>query len=69
MQTTQITTRPFREVGTHFAYDYGEWDRSLKTWRLECWQYYAAQCAALGREPDHTMPIVCERFRVVYQSR
>lgn len=26
VQTTQITTRLFREVDTRFAYDHGEWD-------------------------------------------
>ena len=66
VKTTQVETKPFREIDLRFAYDYGEWDRSLKTWRLECWEIYAARCEALGREADHTMPIVCERFRVVY---
>lgn len=32
VQTTELVTRPFREVDQLFAYDYGEWDRSLKTW-------------------------------------
>ncbi|MDA0334363.1 MAG: ASCH domain-containing protein [bacterium] len=67
IQTTQLATRPFREVDTRFAYDNGEWDRSLKTWRLEYWQDFSAQCAALGRDAAHTMPIVCERFRIVHQ--
>ena len=51
---------------TRFAYDYGEWDRSLKNWRLECWHFFAAQCEQLGREPGYTMPVVCARFRVLY---
>ena len=66
VRTTRIETKPFREVDLRFAYDYGEWDRSLKTWRLECWEAFGAKCKALGREPDHSMPIVCERFRVVF---
>ena len=66
VKTTQVDTRPFREVDLRFAYDYGEWDRSLKTWRLECWEAFGAQCATLEREADHKMPIVCERFRVVF---
>jgi uncharacterized protein YhfF len=67
LQTTQLTTRPFREVDTRFAYDHGEWDRTLKTWRLQCWQVFAAQCATLGRQPEHTMPVICEHFRVVHR--
>ena len=66
VQTTELVTRPFREVDQLFAYDYGEWDRSLKTWRLECWRIFAQQCQELGREADHAMPLVCERFRVIY---
>ena len=66
VKTTQIETKPFRDVDLKFAYDYGEWDRTLKTWRQECWQFYSAQCIELGREASHTMPLVCERFRVIY---
>ena len=66
VKTTQIETKPFRYVDLKFAYDYGEWDRTRKTWRQECWQFYSAQCVDLGREASHTMPLVCERFRVIY---
>jgi uncharacterized protein YhfF len=66
LKTTQVVTRPYREVDGRFAYDYGGWNRSLKTWRLECWPLFADVCARLGREPALDMPVVCERFRVVY---
>ena len=49
-----------------FAYQYGEWNRSLKSWRLRCWRIFLDQCQELGREADHTMPLVCERFHVIY---
>ena len=68
VRTTELVTKPFREVDRRFAYEYGEWDRSLKTWRQECWKYFTAQCEELGREASHTMPLVCERFRVVYSG-
>ena len=68
IKTTELITKPFREVDLRFAYDYGEGDRSLKTWRLVCWQIFGDRCAELGREADHAMPLVCERFRVLYPA-
>ena len=68
IKTTELITKPFREVDLRFAYDYGEGDRTLKTWRLVCWQIFGAHCAQLGREADHAMPLVCERFRVLYPA-
>ena len=65
-ETTEVEVRPFDAVDAAFAADYGEWDGSLATWRRECWQYYAAVCAGLGREPAEDMPLVCERLRIVY---
>jgi uncharacterized protein YhfF len=65
IRTTELIIRPFREVDQRFAYDFGEWDRSLKMWRQECWQLFAATCTQLGRDPDHAMPILCQRFRVL----
>lgn len=66
VKTVELVTRPFREVDARFAYDYGEWNRSLKTWRAQCWACYTRECEALGREPALEMPLVCERFRVVF---
>ncbi len=65
-ETTEVELRHFDTVDTAFAADYGEWDGSLETWRRQSWQYYAAVCAGLGREPAEDMLLVCERFRVVY---
>lgn len=66
MQTTEMQTRPFRDIDTRFAYDNAEWDRSIKTWRLEYWQRFSDACDALGRTPVHTMPVICQRFRVLH---
>jgi uncharacterized protein YhfF len=66
VRTTELIIRPFREVDQRFAYDFGEWDRSLKMWRQQCWPLFAATCERLGRNPDHAMPILCQRFRLVF---
>ena len=65
-ETSEVEIRAFSAVDAAFAADYGEWDGSLATWRRACWGYYAAACAGLGRTPAQDMPLVCERFRVVY---
>ena len=66
VQTTWLKVQPFADVDARFARDYGEWDRTLATWRTKCWAFYADQCATLNRTPSRDMPLVCERFRVVY---
>jgi uncharacterized protein YhfF len=66
IETTEVWVVPFCEVGARFAYDYGEGDRSLGWWRAHLWAYYADECAALGRQAAEDMPLVCERFRVVF---
>ena len=65
-ETLEAEIRPFGAVDQNFVADYGEWDGTLATWRRECWRYHAAVCRRIGREPSEDMPLVCERFRVVY---
>ncbi len=69
VETTELRILPFKDVDAQFAYDYGEGDRTLEWWREHLWDYYAAECASLGREPAEEMPLVCERFRVVFPPR
>lgn len=67
VETTEANIVPFHAVDAHFAYDYGEWDRTLATWRSAVWRYYAPYCEKLGKPATEDMPLVCERFRVVYR--
>jgi hypothetical protein len=30
------------------------------------WEVFSRECAALGREPAENMPLLCEKFRVMY---
>lgn len=66
IETTEIAIIPFRDVDARFAWDYGEEDRTLAWWTTAMWASYEGICAALGRDPSETMPLVCEQFRVVY---
>ncbi len=66
IETLEANVRAFDEVDDRFAFDEGEGDRSLDYWRRVHWEFFSGECTALGRQPYGQMPVVCERFRVVY---
>ena len=68
IETTEIEVKPFNQVDAQFAYDEGEGDRSLTYWHDAHWNYYQRELAKIGKAPHPEMEVVCERFRVVYQS-
>lgn len=67
IETTEVTIRPFNEVDEQFAYEEGEDDRTLASWRREHWRYFSRVLPKIGKTPSEEMPLVCERFRVVYR--
>jgi uncharacterized protein YhfF len=69
IETLEVTIVPFRGVEERFVSDYGEGDRSLNWWHTGMWEYYSKECARLGRSPSTDMPVVCERFQVVFMKK
>jgi uncharacterized protein YhfF len=67
IQTTTVRIQAYEDVPPEFAYDEGEGDRSLAYWRDAHWRYFSRRCAEMGREPTLIMPVVCERFRLLYR--
>ena len=67
-ETTEVRVCAFNEVDAQFAYEEGEDDRTLDAWRREHWQYFSRVLPKIGRAPTLDMPLVCERFRVVYPT-
>jgi uncharacterized protein YhfF len=67
-ETVAAWIMPFDQADERFAYEYGEGDRTLAWWREHLWDYYAAECDEHGWQPAPDMPLVCERFRVVYRG-
>lgn len=65
IETTEIRIIPFSQVDPQFAFDGGEDDRSLESWREGYWTYIIAECNRIGRSPTPDVPMVCERFRLV----
>jgi len=69
IETTEAEIKAFNEVDAGFAYDEGEGDRSLAYWRQVHWEFFSRECSAIGREPAETMPLLCERFRVIFSKK
>lgn len=66
IETTDVRVVPYAEVEAEHARAEGEGDRSLAAWREAHWRFLSRHCPKLGREPSESMPLVCERFRVVF---
>src|SRR5215207_7886095 len=67
IETTEVEVRPYGEVDARFAYEEGEGDRSLEYWREAHWRFFSRTLPNIGKEPATDMPLVCERFRVIYR--
>ena len=65
-ETVEVTFRRYNEVDAAFAYDEGEDDRSLAAWREAHYRFFSRTLPAIGKEFTQEMPLVCERFRVVF---
>ncbi len=57
------------EVDASFARDEGEGDLSLAYWRAAHERYFTRALPRIGRSFAPDMPLVCERFRVIYTPR
>ena len=68
IRTTQVDIVPFDQVSAEFAYDEGEGNRSLEYWRDVHWTYFVRELSRLGLQATPDMPVVCERFDVVYRG-
>jgi uncharacterized protein YhfF len=67
VELTDVTVRPFDEVDASFAYEEGENNRTLESWRVGHWRFFSRVLAKIGREADPKMPLVCQRFLVVFR--
>jgi uncharacterized protein YhfF len=68
IETRRVDIVPYEEVSADFAATEGEGDGSLRYWQKAHWAYFGRECARIGRVPDARMPVVCERFAVVYRG-
>ena len=66
-ETTAVFTARFNEVDAAFAFEEGEDDRSLASWRREHQRYFSRVLPPLGGTFSEDLLLVCERFKVIYQ--
>jgi uncharacterized protein YhfF len=67
IETIEVTIRSYKEVDAQFAFEEGEGDRTLNYWRDAHWHFFTRILSKFGKAPAMDMPLVCERFRVIYQ--
>jgi uncharacterized protein YhfF len=67
VETVQVTVRKYNEVNAGFAREEGEGDLSLNYWREAHKNYFSRVLPKIGKEFSEDMPLVCERFRVIYK--
>jgi uncharacterized protein YhfF len=66
IRVVSVEVLPFREVTPEFAAAEGEGGGSLRFWREAHWAAFSRELEVLGREPAEDMPVVCERFEMVF---
>ncbi len=67
VETTHVEHRSFSAVDEAHAYDEGEGDRTLASWREEHENFFTRFLPTIGRAFDPDMPLVLERFVVRYK--
>jgi uncharacterized protein YhfF len=68
IETVEVEIKPYNQVDARLAYEEGEGDRTLEYWREAHWKYFSRILASIGKEPQEDMPLVCERFRIIYRE-
>lgn len=67
IQTTQMDIVPYKDVTEEFARWEGEGDLSLDYWKAVHEVYYKKECERIKKAFTEEMPVLCERFKLVYK--
>lgn len=67
IETTEVTVRLFNEVDADFARAEGEGDLLLDYWRSAHQTFFSRTLPKIGKEFSEDMPLVCERFKLIYK--
>ena len=67
VETVEVTVRKYNEVDAEFARQEGEGDLSLDYWREAHRTFFSRSLPKIGKEFSEEMPLVCERFRLIYK--
>jgi uncharacterized protein YhfF len=66
IERTSVDLMPFQEIDEEFAAYEGEGDGSLQYWREAHTWYFIGVCQRLGGRFEEEMPVLCQRFRLVW---
>jgi uncharacterized protein YhfF len=66
VRTSEVRVGPLSSVDDAFAWDEGEGDRSRSYWLDAHTRFFTRRCAQLGIEFADDLPVVFERFEVVW---
>jgi uncharacterized protein YhfF len=66
LRSLELRLGPFDSVDEAFAFDEGEGDRTLASWKHHHQRYWERTCAARGVEWSARAEVVFERFEVVW---
>jgi uncharacterized protein YhfF len=66
-ETTTVEVVPFDEVTEEHAYLEGEGDRTLRYWRGVHEPLFKKEFEDINQEFHHKIPVVCERFKLIYK--
>ena len=67
VETTEVFIRNYNEVDADFARAEGEGDLSLAYWREAHKNFFSRVLPKIGREFSDKIPLVCERFKLIYK--
>ncbi len=67
VETIEVSIQIFEEVNEDFASAEGEGARTLQAWREGHERYFKRTLPEIGREFEPRMPLVCERFKLLYK--
>ncbi|MBN1452338.1 MAG: ASCH domain-containing protein [Anaerolineales bacterium] len=67
VETVEVTVRKYNEVDADFAREEGEGDLSLGYWREAHKNFFSRYLPRIGKAFSADMPLVCERFRLIYK--
>jgi len=68
VETVEVAVRNYNGVDADFAREEGEGDLSLEYWREAHRRFFSRSLPKIGMEFSEEMPLVCERFRLIYKS-
>ena len=63
----EVKSCPLMEVSAEHAYNEGEGPRTLEHWRQVHINFFKKEYTDLGKEFHDNIPVLCEKFEVVYK--